>query len=80
MDPKNDILWDIAKKRACFKKQLISYVFVISFLWMIWFMTSRQTDQSDSLLPWPTWIMFWWGIGLAYCFVNAYVLNTKKCN
>ena len=76
MEPKDDILWHLAKKRAGFKKHLISYVIVNSFLWTVWFASGREYDQND-YLPWPVWVMLWWGVGLAFNYVNAYVVNTK---
>jgi drug/metabolite transporter (DMT)-like permease len=77
MQPNDDILWAIAKKRAAFKKQLLSYILVSSFLWGIWFMSGKEID-NDSDFPWPAWIMLWWGIGLVFCFVNAYLINKRS--
>jgi len=77
MDPKNDILWDLAKRRAGFKKHLLSYIIVNTFLWSIWFMTGREYDQ-EAYFPWPIWVMLWWGIGLAFNYANAYVFNTRN--
>lgn len=75
MEQKDEILWAIARKRASFKKQLIAYVIVNSFLWTVWFTTGQEFDQY-AWFPWPIWVMFWWGIGLAICFVNAYLYNS----
>ena len=77
MENNDETLWAIARQRACFRKQLVSYVLVISFLWGIWFMSGNVFSLHASF-PWPAWIMFWWGIGLAFSFVNAYMVNTKS--
>ncbi|MEO7531765.1 MAG: 2TM domain-containing protein [Sediminibacterium sp.] len=76
MQTNDEILWIIAKKRAAFRKQLISYVLVNCLLWGIWFMSGKESSQFTSF-PWPAWVMLWWGIGLAFSFVNAYVFNTS---
>jgi len=75
MDPKNDVLWELAKKRAGFKKHLVSYVIVNAFLWAIWFVTGTEYDY-DAYFPWPLWVTLWWGVGLAFSYANAYVYNT----
>lgn len=77
MQTNDDILWSIAKKRARFRKQLLSYILVNCFLWGIWFMSGNNIDNYDDF-PWPAWIMFWWGVGLVFCFVNAYMFNTRS--
>jgi len=77
MQTNDEILWAIAKKRVSFKKQLISYLLVSSFLWMIWLISGREYNQFSSF-PWPIWIMFWWGIGLAYSFADAYLINNRN--
>lgn len=80
MENKDEILWAIARKRAGFKKHLASYVIVNAFLWGIWLMTSvRHGFPFDNgftgfaRFPWPVWVMFWWGIGLFFNYMNAYV-------
>jgi hypothetical protein len=75
MEQHDEMLWAIAKKRAGFRKQLISYILVSSFMWGIWFMSGNKVNLHSSF-PWPAWVMFWWGIGLAFSFANAYLLNT----
>ena len=77
METKDEILWQIARKRAGFKKHLISYVIVNCFLWAVWFASGREFDQYD-YFPWPIWIMFWWGVGLVYNFADAYLFNNKN--
>jgi hypothetical protein len=76
MEQNDEMLWAIAKKRAGFRKQLISYILVNSFMWGIWFMSGNRLILHNSF-PWPAWIMFWWGIGLAFSFANAYLINNR---
>ena len=85
MEPINDPLWEIAKKRAKFKKNLISYLVIIPFLWAIWYFSGpkhlRFYDMDNSLrfyIPWPAWVMLGWGFGLVLKFVDAYVFNSKN--
>ncbi|MDB5211449.1 MAG: hypothetical protein JWQ30_2276 [Sediminibacterium sp.] len=84
MEPNDEILWAIAKKRAAFKKQLISYVIVNCFLWIVWFSSGSVWLAPGERLfryeyfPWPIWVMLSWGIGLAFSFANAYLVNTKN--
>jgi len=62
-----DELWLIAKRRAKFKKELITYILVNSFLWCVYLITN-----GHSRIPWPLWVMLGWGIGLALKYVEAY--------
>ena len=77
MQPENDKLWAIAKKRASFRKQLMTYLIVISFFWAIWFLSGMRNDDY-SRFPWPAWIMLWWGIGLAFSYSKAYGINSDS--
>ncbi len=84
-DPTNDPLWEVAKKRAKFKKSLVTYVIIIPFLWAIWYFTDYSHGRNYNFdsefpnhIPWPLWAMVGWGIGLAFKFADAYVLNTKQ--
>jgi len=76
---KDPVLWEIAQKRASFKKHLISYVIVNSFLWGIWFLSfSRHADFDITNIrwghfPWPIWPTLGWGIGLAFHYSDAYL-------
>jgi hypothetical protein len=70
---KNEELWQIAKKRASFKKHLVSYVIINAFLWAIWYITSGGgTDLKYLYLAWPIWCTLGWGIGLAFNYFHAY--------
>ena len=88
MEPINDPLWEIAKKRAKFKKQLTSYVLVNAFFWCIWLFQGhnqygqRQLNNDyveehflDFHMPWPVLVMFFWGIGLVSAYLKAYHSN-----
>lgn len=76
MEPKDELLWQIAKKRASFKKHLASYVIVNAFLWAVWFL-SKRADFYEERFPWPIWVMVFWGIGLAFNYADAYLYNIK---
>ena len=64
-------LWAIARKRASFKSNLITYLIVNAFLWGLWYFTGGRTYSGG--LPWPIWPTFGWGIGLAFHYFGAYV-------
>ncbi len=66
-EQKNQMLWRMAKKRASFKWSLAAYVFVNSFLVLIWYFTSDSYDNF-----WPVWPMLGWGLGLAFQYFSAY--------
>ena len=78
-DGKDPVLWEIAQKRASFKKNLVSYVIVNVFLWGIWFFTGNQHSGIDigewntRHYPWPIWPTLGWGIGLAFHYAGAYI-------
>lgn len=67
---KDPVLWEIAQRRASFKTHALTYVIVNTFLWGLWFFSSRK-HGSD--YPWPIWSTLGWGIGLAFHFAGAYV-------
>ena len=69
-DPKEKMLWDIARKRASFRTNLFTYLIVNGFLWVLWYFGNR--DDSGGY-PWPIWPMFGWGIGLVFHYFRAYV-------
>lgn len=75
---KDPSLWQIAHKRASFKRHAITYVIVNVFLWIVWYMSAmRQHIDLGSWgwghFPWPLWTTVGWGIGLAFHFASAYV-------
>lgn len=72
---KDEMIWKIAKKRVAFKRTLLAYVLVNSFLWAMWFMSGKE--MTDNFIPWPLWSMVGWGIGLAFQYFGAYVFYDK---
>lgn len=52
------------EKKVNFYKSLGSFVIVCSFLWVLALLTGGSL--------WPLWIMFFWGIGLAFQAVDAF--------
>ena len=76
---KDPALWEIKKKRAGFKSNLISYLIVNAFLWAIWYFSSSQSQDfgfeeiSRGIFPWPLWVTLGWGVGLAFHFAGAYI-------
>ena len=81
---KDPELWEIAQKRAGFKKHLVTYVIINAFLWGIWFVTGNQHrifdvgDWDMHRYPWPIWTTLGWGIGLAFHFAGAYVFHKSN--
>jgi hypothetical protein len=75
---KDPVLWEIAHKRAGFKKHLVTYLIMNAFFWAVWFFSSRQHIEDLDVeglgnFPWPVWPMLGWGIGLAFHYASAYV-------
>ena len=56
----------LAKERIGFKAHLVTYISVISFLWVIAFVTGSWHH------PWPIYPMMSWGIGLVAHYYAAY--------
>jgi Na+-driven multidrug efflux pump len=69
---RNEQLWKIAKKRAKFKKYLLTFVIINAFLWTIWYMTDYVSGRTEAMVPWPLWATVGWGIGLAFSYFRAY--------
>lgn len=67
-DPK---LWEIAQKRASFKTNLITYIIVNAFLWILWAIT--KSGGYSGGIPWPVWPTLGWGIGIIFHYFGAYV-------
>ncbi|MCU0433935.1 MAG: 2TM domain-containing protein [Bacteroidia bacterium] len=65
-------LWKKAKRRVGFRRHLIIYLLVNTFLWCVWFFTGREHSEG---FPWPVFPMLGWGIGLAFDFFGAYINN-----
>lgn len=67
---KDPQLWKIAKKRADFKRDLITYLGVNAFLWVIWLLTLDNEDKDT--IPWPVWPTIGWGIAILFQYLDAY--------
>ena len=67
----DDRLWQIARRRADFRKTLYSYLVVNFFLWVIWWITVGRVTGFTGY-PWPVWVMLGWGISLAMQYYKAY--------
>ena len=65
-----------AIERAKFKKSLLVYVVVISFLWVIYFVTNCNNGYSNfntrHNFPWPFFPMFGWGIAIILNYFSVY--------
>lgn len=70
-EQRDEQLWRMAKKRAGFKQNLISYILINAFLWGIWWFTAGRHARNTGF-PWPAWVMLGWGIGLVFNYVEAY--------
>jgi hypothetical protein len=64
-------LWQLAQRRAAFKRHLATYLVINAFLWVIWFFT--EGDRHRGGIPWPAWTTAGWGVGLFFQYINAYV-------
>ena len=51
------------KKRRDFMTHLFAYVLVNLLLWGIWTVAALTGHTS---FPWPIWVTFGWGIGIAF--------------
>ncbi len=67
---RDDKLWKLAKKRAEFKKHLITYLIINVFLWGMWLFSSLR--HGDFSFPWPAFVSLGWGIGLGFNYIGAY--------
>lgn len=65
----NNELWEIARRRAAFKKSLVAYLLVNTFLVGIWYFTTGGNVRHF----WPIWPILGWGLGLAFQYANAYM-------
>ena len=63
-------LWAIAKKRAGFKRDLVTYIVINVFLWLIWLFTNKSYTNSG--VPWPVWPTAGWGIAIVIQYFEAY--------
>jgi hypothetical protein len=72
---KDPQLWQLANKRASFKRHLTTYLIVNGFLWILWYASKNgyNGEFNGMRFPWPVWPMLGWGIGLAFHYIGAYV-------
>jgi hypothetical protein len=71
IEPKDEMLWEIAKKRASFKTHLTTYLLVNGFLWALWYF--QWDGETSARFPWALWSTLGWGIGLVSHYLSAYV-------
>jgi hypothetical protein len=67
---RNERLWKIAKRRAEFKKHLLTYIIVNTFLWSVWIITGVTRGHLGFI--WPLFVTFGWGIGIVFNYIGAY--------
>jgi 2TM domain len=70
-------LWRLARKRAAFRRHLISYFVINAFLWALWWLTVGRHGLRGGV-PWPVWVMLGWGVALAFGYFNAYGDSSKR--
>jgi len=70
---KDPVLWQIAQRRASFKRHFSVYVVINLFLWLLWFFTGAH--KTDHGIPWPVWPTIGWGIGIFFQFLGAYIYS-----
>jgi hypothetical protein len=70
MEEKDPELWRLARKRAKFKRHLVTYCIINIFFWVIWILNMHDPDEGR--FPWPIWPMLGWGLGLAFQYFDAY--------
>ncbi|MBC7946690.1 MAG: 2TM domain-containing protein [Chitinophagaceae bacterium] len=68
---KDPALWAIARKRASFKSNLITYLIVNAFIWALWFLTADRNNYKG--WPWPIWPTLGWGVGIVFHYFSAFV-------
>lgn len=73
---KEAMLWKQAKKRVEFKRHLVAYVIVNAFLWGMWLLKGRLSDEETGM-PWPLFCSLGWGFGLAWHYVSVFVFTNK---
>ena len=67
---KDPELWELAKRRADFKKHFPAYLVMSVFFWVLWFVTGNRFHHGG--VPWPVWPMLGWGIGVVFHYMSAY--------
>jgi len=70
-DPKDEMLWRIAKRRVAFKQTFVAYLLVNMFLIAVWYFSSGTESYF-----WPKWPLLGWGLGLTIQYFDAYHGNS----
>jgi type VI protein secretion system component VasK len=70
-EPRDEKLWQIAKRRADFMDSLIGFIVVSVICWAVWFFTTGR-HGFNGRMPWPLWVMLGLGIALILKFIRAY--------
>ncbi|MBI1343183.1 MAG: hypothetical protein GC171_09630 [Terrimonas sp.] len=68
---KDPQLWEIAQRRASFKSNLVTYIIINLFFWVLWYFNGEHVNHRG--IPWPVWPALGWGVGLAFHYASAYV-------
>ncbi len=66
-DERDQALRSLRRKRG-FRAQVVSYVVINVFLWLLWFATGGAAEQGY----WPAWVSAAWGVGLAFSAWHTY--------
>lgn len=77
---KDERLWQIASKRASFKKHFITYLIINIFLWAFWYFNGDNTgfNLQKGNIPWPLFTTLGWGLGVAFHFAGAYLFHDNN--
>lgn len=67
---KDPELWALAKKRAGFKRDLVFYLVINAFLWMVWLLSGAKVNSSG--IPWPVWSTAGWGVGMLFYYLSVF--------
>ena len=67
---KDPRLWALAQKRVGFKRDLVLYVVVNAFLWLIWLLT--DDTGAGRGIPWPVWPTAGWGVAMVIEYFSIY--------
>lgn len=76
-DIKDEQLWQIARKRAEFRRSLYFGVAITLFTWALWWITTGK-DTGFVGTPWPVWVMLGFAISLVRQYFNAYKGNKQN--
>jgi multidrug transporter EmrE-like cation transporter len=74
--PRDEKLWQLAKRRAAFQESLISFMVVSAICWAVWYFTAGMRGINVGT-PWPLWVMLGLGIAVGIKFIRAYKTDTE---